>query len=182
MPAPTDLLLGLTRRYTEPHRRFHTIQHIAAMLWRGRELSLTDEQVLAIWYHDAIYDVPANGNERRSAELAVQELTAAGWSADRVRTVERIVLDTEGHVPSIEPSAAVLDLDLATLAGDWEDFLTYGRAIREEYAIYADGEFRAGQRRVFEGFLARERIFHTAWGATLEAEARRNLERHLREF
>ena len=179
-PSPA-LLLGLTRRYTEPHRRFHTIRHVADMLWNGRTLDLSDEQVLAIWYHDAIYDVPAAGNERRSAALAVRELTAHGWPAERVKIVERIVLDTERHLPTIPESAPVIDLDLATLAGDWDDFQRNARAIRAEYALYDDDEFFAGQREVFEEFLGRERIYHTAFGARLEASARRNLARQIRE-
>ena len=62
-------LLDLTRRYCEPHRRYHNIAHIAELLWRGRECDLSDEQVLAVWYHDAIYDVPSQDNEVRSAAV-----------------------------------------------------------------------------------------------------------------
>lgn len=112
----SDILLDLTRRYCEPHRHYHTIGHIADMLHRGRELDLRDEQVLAIWFHDAIYDTRSDTNEQDSADLAVQMLGAADHASAKIEDVRQIVLDTKGHVPSIPGSAAVIDLDLSSLA------------------------------------------------------------------
>ena len=42
------VLLELTRRYTEPHRYYHGIEHIAFMLHLGRDLPLTEEQKTTI--------------------------------------------------------------------------------------------------------------------------------------
>ncbi|MEM7199707.1 MAG: metal-dependent phosphohydrolase [Planctomycetota bacterium] len=179
MSSPAPLLLDLSRRYCEPHRRYHTIGHIAQMLWQGRELALTDEQVMAIWYHDAIYRVPSRTNERDSAQLAVAQLTALGWPSARVDAVERMVLDTEGHEPTIESSAAVLDLDLASLAADWEVFDSNSADIRAEYQHLDEATYQREERAVFERFLARTSIFHTPWGTKLEAKARANLQRAL---
>ena len=39
-----DLLLELTRRYTEPHRHYHGLPHIAAMLAAGRTFPLDPVQ------------------------------------------------------------------------------------------------------------------------------------------
>ena len=70
----TDLLMELTRRYTEPHRRYHDLRHIADMLCKGEALKLSDEQVMAVWFHDAIYDPTSKTNEADSAVLAVEKL------------------------------------------------------------------------------------------------------------
>jgi predicted metal-dependent HD superfamily phosphohydrolase len=172
---PTGLLLELTRRYTEPHRHYHGLPHIAWMLDQARELVLDDDQVLAIWFHDAVYDVPADDNEERSAALAVERLTAAGLPEARVRKIERIVLDTKDHVPSIEASRLVMDLDLASLALPRAAFEQNGARIRAEYADIDDTTFHAGRREFLASFLARERIYCTDWGAPLEARARENL-------
>jgi predicted metal-dependent HD superfamily phosphohydrolase len=43
-PAMADLLLELTRRYTEPHRHYHGLPHIAAMLAAGRTFPLDPVQ------------------------------------------------------------------------------------------------------------------------------------------
>lgn len=179
MPAPTTLLLGLTRRYCEPHRHYHTIGHIADMLWRARQLPLDDEQLLAIWYHDAIFDIPGDGNERRSAELAFAELCAIGWPEARARQVERMVLDTEQHLPSIAGSALVIDLDLASLAGSEAEFDRNTAALRREFHHLDDARFAAGQRAMCERFLRRPRIYHSEWGAQFETAARHNLRRLL---
>ncbi|MDB5813822.1 MAG: hypothetical protein JWN23_939 [Rhodocyclales bacterium] len=76
------LIDELRRRYAEPHRHYHTQQHIDALL---AELHITPVPVhkhevveAAIWYHDAIYDTRKHDNEARSAELAATQLRDAG--------------------------------------------------------------------------------------------------------
>jgi predicted metal-dependent HD superfamily phosphohydrolase len=179
---PTGLLLELTRRYTEPHRHYHGLPHIAWMLDQARELALDDDQVLAIWFHDAVYDVLAVDNEERSAALAVERLTAAGLPEARIRKIERIVLDTKSHVPSIEASRLVMDLDMASLALPRAEFVRNGARIRAEYAEVEDHDFIAGRRAFMESILARERIYWTTWGAPLESRARENLRLDLAEL
>lgn len=175
----TDLLLELTRRYTEPHRRYHDLRHVADMLCKGAGLNLSDEQVMAIWFHDAVYDPGSDSNEAESARLAVARLSALGWDDDRVMTVERIVLDTDGHVPSIEESRKVIDLDLSTLGGTWEQYRLNGQRIREEFAQVSDKDWNKGRGKWLKGMLGRERLFWTPWGAPLEDQARANLQRDL---
>lgn len=174
------ILLDLTRRYCEPHRVFHTLYHIADMLMRGRELALSEEQVLGIWYHDAIYDVRGRENEARSAALAVEQLTAAGRAPSFVEAVERIVLDTIRHEASSEASRIVMDLDLATLGGTWEAFSANTALIRAEFAHLDDAAFDEGQGKLFRSLLERDRIYATDWGRALEEQARANLTRALR--
>lgn len=170
-----ELIIELTRRYTEPHRRYHDLGHVAELLCKGAALELSNEQVMAIWFHDAIYVPGSDANERESAELAVERLTALGWSDKAVRTVEQIVLDTDGHVPTIEASKPVLDLDLSPLAASWEVYQGNGRDIRAELGELSDSEWDAGRKQWLTGMLERERLYWTDWGAALEAPARANL-------
>ena len=60
------LLLDLTRRYAEPHRHYHTLEHVAGMLYEGRAFPLDDGQVLAVWFHDAVYDARRSDNRSRA--------------------------------------------------------------------------------------------------------------------
>lgn len=173
------VLLELTRRYNEPHRHYHGIEHIAFMLHLGRDLNLTDEQTLAIWFHDAIYDVQSSRNEEDSAELAVEMLAAEGYPADKVALVKRMVLDTKAHRPTIEPSQLVIDLDLAPLSVPWEQFAANTEKIHMEFAALPVDKVDADRRKFFEAMLATERIFSSSWGATLESQARANLKRAL---
>lgn len=174
---PLQIQLDLSRRYCEAHRRYHTIEHIADMLWRGRELELSDVQILAIWYHDAIYDVPGEKNEARSAELALEQLAGSGLKADAAERVAQIVRDTEAHIATSEEAEHVIDLDLASLAAPWQVFERNSKKIREEYACIEDERFRVGRLAMLDRFLARERIYQSAWGAQFEDAARENLRR-----
>ncbi len=173
----TDLLLELTHRYQEPHRHYHSLEHIAAMLHAGRTFPLDDEQTMAVWFHDAIYDARSKTNEEDSAALAGDRLRTAGWPLERIQRVQGIVLDTKRHLPKTPAAAAVLDLDLMSLALPWPEFARNTEAIRREYAHVPDADFAAGRRAFFATMLQRERLFFTAFGATLEAAARANLQR-----
>lgn len=179
MTLPTDLLLELTRRYSEPHRHYHNLEHVARMLHHGAELALDDDQVLAIWFHDAVFEIPGPRNEELSAALAVERLTAAGLPHPRIAIVERIVLDTKAQVPTIEPARAVIDLDLAGFGAEWSEFCANTHKLRLERPDLSDADHRAANRRFFESVLARERIYWTEWGARREARARDNLRRAL---
>ena len=178
----TDLLIELTRRYTEPHRRYHDLRHVADMLCKGATLDLTEEQLMAIWFHDAVYDPGSKDNEEDSADLAVQKLIAAGWTIERSQVVAQIIRDTNGHVPSIDESKKVLDLDLSTLGGSWEDYQRNGRNIREEYASISDEDWNKGRGDWLRGMLDRKQLFWTEWGAPFEEQARKNLQRDLDEL
>jgi predicted metal-dependent HD superfamily phosphohydrolase len=173
----TSLLLELTRRHQEPHRHYHSLEHIAGMLHAGRAFPLDDLQTMAVWFHDAIYDPHSRTNEEDSAELAGERLLAAGWERGRVEVVQRIVLDTKRHEPSLPESAPVLDLDLMSLALPWPEFTRNTENIRREYSHVPDAEFAAGRRAFFATMLLRERLFYTPFGQALEATARANLRR-----
>jgi predicted metal-dependent HD superfamily phosphohydrolase len=173
----TGLLLELTRLYLEPHRHYHSLEHIAAMLHAGREMRLDDVQTMAVWFHDAIYDPRSSTNEHDSATLAGARLRQAGWAEPDVERVQRIVLDTKGHLPTTPGADAVLDLDLMSLALPWPEFRRNTDRIRAEYSHVADTEFAAGRRAFFAGMLQRERLFHTASGARWEHAARANIAR-----
>jgi predicted metal-dependent HD superfamily phosphohydrolase len=175
--ATDDLLLELTRRYQEPHRHYHTLEHIGAMLHAGRSAPLDRVQTMAVWFHDAVYDPRSDRNEDASAELAGERLRAAGWPEADVARVQRIVLDTKAHAPTAPGAAIVLDLDLMSLALPWPEFRRNTERIRAEFAHVADADFAAGRARFFAAMLGRERLFHSELGAAWEAPARANLQR-----
>ena len=176
------LLLDLTRRYCEPQRHYHTLEHIANMLFRGRELELSEEQIYAIWYHDAIYNPRSDTNEEDSAALATDALLSIGWDEARTERVARMVLDTKMHEPTVPGSAEVIDLDLSSLASDWPTYRRNGDNIRREYHWVAEDKYAAGTREFLTTLLAREQIFTTEWGAQFEAKAKENMRRALAEM
>ena len=178
MPHPA-ILLDLSRRYCEPHRHYHTLDHISQILLLGRDLQLTDEQILGIWFHDAVYDPHSSTNEVDSADLAVKMLNAANYAETSIAIVRQIVLDTEKHRPTVPESELVIDLDLSFLALPWKDYEWNRANIRKEYHWLSEDDYHAGLRDFLHTALGRERLFWTEWGARLEACARSNLQRAL---
>jgi predicted metal-dependent HD superfamily phosphohydrolase len=190
--AADAILSDLVRAYAEPHRRYHTLGHIAALLQlleeHGGAVTDRDTLRLAILFHDAVYDPARSDNEAASAALAAQQLTGLGLPLPLTTDVGRLILATR-HGPDAEPAQAdadlalLVDLDLAILAAAWPDYLAYAQAIRHEYAVYPDAIYRPGRRRVLEGFLARPRLYHTErLRAQWEAPARANLAREITEL
>ncbi len=170
----------LAARYAEPGRHYHTLDHIAAVLDVLGDLGDSSTALpLAAWYHDAVYDPRAADNEGRSADLARAALPALGVPGEVVGETARLILLTKTHRAAAGDEAGqwLLDADLAVLGADPETYDRYAAAIRREYAWVPDADYRAGRRRVLEGFLARPRIFFHLKHA--EAPARRNVRREV---
>lgn len=176
-----DRWAALVGRWSEPHRRYHGIGHLSAVLMFVDEYEHhaadPDAVRLAAWYHDAIYDPRANDNEERSAALATNELGALGLSTQVIDEVVRLVRLTIGHDPADgDRNGAVLtDADLLVLASPPEAYVAYVNAVREEYAHVSDADFRTGRAAVLDGLSAAHRIYRLPELAPLEAHARRNL-------
>ncbi|MBL1078991.1 metal-dependent phosphohydrolase [Nocardia sp. 2] len=172
----------LVRRYGETHRRYHTVDHLAAMLAVIDDLAADAADVDAVRYaaffHDAVYAVDRGDNEERSAVLAETVLPALGVSAERVAEVARLVRLTSGHHPDpADRNGGVLcDADLAILAADESGYAAYTAAVRAEYAHVPDELFRKGRAAVLQGLIQQERLFRTPTGrARYEVAARANL-------
>ncbi|MFF0469033.1 metal-dependent phosphohydrolase [Micromonospora zamorensis] len=178
----------LLARWREPHRHYHTVAHLTAVL------DVVDEHAdlagrpdvvrLAAWFHDAVYDPRAVGdaNERDSAALAESVLAGLGVPAPTATEVRRLVLLTAGHtVAPGDPDGALLcDADLAVLAAPPADYDRYAAAIRREYAHVPEPAFRAGRGAVLTGLLALPALFRLPPLATRwEEPARDNVRREL---
>jgi predicted metal-dependent HD superfamily phosphohydrolase len=173
----------LAERYAEPARHYHTLDHVRAVLdVLAAGGAVTAPLHFAAWYHDAVYNPRAGDNEERSAALARGALEPLGVRAAAGEETARLILLTKTHQTDAADAAGrlLVDADLAVLGADEADYDCYARAIRQEYAWVDKAAYRAGRRRVLQGFLGRPRLYHTpALFDRLEAAARRNLRREL---
>lgn len=171
--------------WSEPHRRYHTLQHLRECLdtfEAVRDLaSRPGEVAVALWFHDAIYDVRRDDNELRSAEWAHGCVLEAGCPQPTARRVHALVMATCHDVMPEDPDAQLLvDVDLSILGAAPARFDESDRQIRAEYAHVPDAEYRQNRRQVLSAFLARAHIYSTAhFREALEARARENLQRAL---
>jgi predicted metal-dependent HD superfamily phosphohydrolase len=185
-PAAEPFGEELLRRWDEPQRRYHTTDHLAAML---HEIDLlaghaTDPDAvrLAAWFHDAVYLPERSENEERSARLALRALDEAGVPASRAEEVARLVRLTITHDPGPEDrdGEVLCDADLAVLAGSPRDYAAYAAAVREEYAFVPEEAFREGRARVLRELLALPVLYRTQWAREkYEARARLNVRTEL---
>lgn len=182
LPHQEQMGASLLARYAEPHRHYHTVEHLARMLRTIDDLAADHDLFLvrlAAWFHDAVYAIPPGQlpNEEASARLALRELSRAGLEQEDLTQVARLVRLTATHVPgSRDPEGELLcDADLAILAAPPEEYAAYTAAIRAEYAHVPEQEFVAGRLEILTA-LAEGEIFRTGRGRALTAAARANLE------
>ncbi|MFF7847123.1 hypothetical protein ACFZDF_05990 [Streptomyces sp. NPDC007910] len=191
-PDPAPYGRNLLARWAEPQRRYHTVDHLRAVLDRvdeltdqggeGGELELVR---LAAWFHDAVYRPDRSENEERSALLAEKALTEAGLTPHEVTEVARLVRLTVTHDPDDGDlnGETLCDADLAILASAPDTYARYAAAVREEYAFVPEDTFREGRAAVLRHLLDLPRLFRTPYGAAVwEEKARENVERELKEL
>jgi predicted metal-dependent HD superfamily phosphohydrolase len=181
LPGADVLGADLLGRWSEPHRHYHDLEHLAEVLTALDELTADAAPAtvrLAAWFHDAIYDPRAHDNEERSAELAAKTLPTAGLASEDVSEVVRLVRLTATHDPASGDADGMLlcDADLAILGSSPTRYGRYVADVREEYAHVPEAEFRTARDRILQGFVDRSRIYRTdAARDRWESAARRNL-------
>jgi predicted metal-dependent HD superfamily phosphohydrolase len=174
---------SLLDRYGEPHRKYHTRQHLTECLVAFDAVSALPphpaEVEAALWFHDAIYEVRRSDNEERSAQWARSALLSAGARVESAELIHSLVMVTKHTATPVTLDEQVLiDVDLGILGASKERFAEYERQIREEYGHVPMWLFRRKRRAILQSFLDRPRIFSTPhFHAALERPARENLSR-----
>lgn len=177
----------LVRRYSEPHRHYHTPEHIGHCL---RQLDLAaglmddaDAVEMGLWFHDAIYDPRASDNERRSAELFTQVVDQDVSTAFRQSVYNLIMVTMHPEHPKSLNEQFMVDIDLSSFGLPWDTFQRHSEAVRREYAHLSDQRFYPNQIGFLRSLLARPAFFFTDFfRARYEKTARENIGRHLQEL
>ncbi len=180
-PPPEGEFPALLARYAEAHRAYHNLTQLRECFAHFETAPGLAEQageiLLAIWYHDAIYDACRGDNEERSADLADASLGAAGIDSASRQRINALILATKHHANPKTPDMEILiDLDLAILGAAPERFAEYQTQVRTEYRWVPGPLYRRKRRQFLRGMLARPVIYQTAhFRERLEKGARDNL-------
>lgn len=182
----------LIAAYTQPDRHYHNLEHIHHVLtiierFDGEHLPHSQRLqdpisvILAVWFHDFVYDSQAANNEAQSAQAVKELLSNLELSLD-IDRIEQLILATQGH--QIDPDDAdlciFLDADLAILGADSVCYAAYMRSIRREYEWIDEATYRTGRSRILTSFLQRDRLYYTdLLFDELEAIARSNLQQEI---
>jgi predicted metal-dependent HD superfamily phosphohydrolase len=173
--APAEVVDGaytdLATRYSEPHRHYHTLEHIEEVLTVVDRLGGGIEVQFAAWFHDAIYDTSYSDSEERSAAYGADVLARLGAPAAVIAEVKRLVRLTAAHVadPADVNGAILTRADLSILSSDAARYDRYAHDARAEYAHVSDDAWREGRAVVLRSLLA----------TTDDAAARSNVAREL---
>ena len=163
--------------YSEPHRHYHTLDHIAAVvtLWGTVRdcFDDPDQALLALFYHDIVYDPARSDNEEKSALFLPKN-----HPKPTLNRTETHIKATQKHTENADSDTnLVLDIDMSILGAPWPDYLAYARNVAREFLpVYGLEAYAMGRVAIFlTPTLARDRIFLTPQFEHLNPLAHNNL-------
>lgn len=169
--------------YREPHRRYHTLQHLhecLAQLENALPIAQHPAEVeIALWFHDAIYALDRHDNEYQSALWAKNTLEAAQLAPKSVARIAALVMATQHFaLPKTVDEGLLVDSDLSILGANPARFAEYEAQVREEYGYVPDAVFFSKRKVILQAFLDRPFIYTTDYfRKQFEVQARGNLGR-----
>lgn len=174
--------------YDEPQRHYHTLRHIQHCLYELDTLPEKDldraSMELAIWYHDLVYDPKSRNNEKASAERMQTDLQ--GFVAKlSLATVEKMILLSahRGEPSPGDPSINhFLDIDMSILGQSAEDYVTYRKQIRREFAHVPFLAFIYYRKKFLKHVLRAGAYTTPFYQKKYDQAARRNLQSELNQF
>lgn len=166
----------LLNKYSEAHRYYHNLEHLAFMISQCPGEWLSDTYlILAIWFHDSVYEIPSDSNEENSCHFfraLMQELL----SASEIEKVCELVIATRMPYSDYltEQMKRIIDLDLGIIGSSHERYMKYARYIRQEYLYVPIEDYRAGRIKILKQ-LDSTTIYNTSEFKMSEAQAHKNL-------
>jgi len=173
--------------YSEQHRAYHNLSHIADCLKKCEFNQYTKSNIdlqLAIWYHDVIYRSFKKDNESKSAEQAETFLLNQSFDKDRIDHIKDIIMSTlHTNPPSNEDEAYMMDIDISILGSSLSAYSTYSKNIRMEYKLIPGFIYKRKRIEVLKMFLNKKNLFHTSYfKSKYETTARINIEIELEQL
>ena len=160
-------MAALLAAYREPQRHYHSVQHLRECLAlfeaHGGVAHHPHEVEMALWFHDAVYDVQAVDNEARSAAWALAVLAAAGVADDCCQRIhDHIMATCHTAQPVGADQQLLVDIDLAILGASSARFQEYQQQIRAEYDWVPEALFQQKRRAILMAFQAQSPLYGTA--------------------
>ena len=172
----------LMAQYSGKNRHYHNVQHIVSMLDGFDCLKTKFEHpstaLLAIFFHDVIYDAAKHDNEAQSAQR-MKELLLGVVDGEILDAAAYSISATNKHVVTPNPDTnLILDLDMAILGQPWPMYERYASNIMQEYLpVYGEDAYRQGRVMLFlEPTISRGHVFLTDSFQHLNAPAIDNMQ------
>jgi predicted metal-dependent HD superfamily phosphohydrolase len=183
---PTTIYADLVRRYSEPHRCYHTCDHITHCLKQfdlaADLMDNSDAVEMGLWFHDVICEPGAADNELKSAQL-FEKITDDQPSSLKQSVYDLIMVTKHPEKPKCLDEKFMVDIDLSSFGLPWGAFMRDSQAVREEFAHAPDESFFAGHLKFLNSLIGRPTFFFTDFFQTrYEAIARDNIARYMKDL
>ncbi len=143
-------------RYDEPHRFYHNFDHIEKMIGSAKKKGiLTDSLLLAIVFHDIVYDPKATDNELKSESIFI-ECAKLLLSKGIIDDICGAILETRNHMPSTKLSEQLCELDLEIVNAPLADFIEFEHKIFKEYQFVDYKTYKEKRIEILEQLGFRE--------------------------
>lgn len=134
-------VLDLLSRYDEPHRFYHTREHISEIFkyfdkyLKDYNYKFTEREAdiisICTYFHDAVYNPKKHNNEQKSVEL-LNEYTSI--PSDIMNECSRIIMDTASIEPPKERLSSIFwYADRSILFEDFNKLIDYENKIFKEF-------------------------------------------------
>ncbi|NQY99879.1 MAG: hypothetical protein HRT45_04315 [Bdellovibrionales bacterium] len=177
-----EIVEKLFAKYSQEGREYHNLEHLLNCLWELDRLEDTivnkDRLELAIWYHDYVYSPKSYGNEKKSAEAMLNDLSKYPGRIDLQDVKALIVADAKNEDLSYDQQV-FLDIDHSALGQGVFEYQAYQQSVYEEYRLVPSWVFKFKRKAVLTRLLARG-VFHTSvFRAKYQEQAVENIKREL---
>lgn len=167
---------------------FHTPIHILSILDFYEELPsskekpiLSNEEFLAILYHDSFYDPKSEHNENELYSSMIFENCYRDYiDNDMIGNVKELILETANHGQDKVNKKAhlLLDFDIHYFAADFDIFNVCNECVRKEYSHFSDVDWKNGRVSFLNSMLNKKSIYRTEYFKEYyEKKARSNIEK-----
>ena len=159
----------LRTRYSEGHRAYHALDHVAAMLRHfdtiKDQLDDPDSVEAAIWYHDVVYHTQKTcpdrefHNEQESVDLAREHLKGSSFDLSKIDAL--IMATIPGNVAKTKDEEFLQDIDLSIFAQDREIYKNYIQQVNIEYGFVPVEQRKVGRLKIMQIFYKKDFIYNT---------------------
>jgi len=166
---------------TNPSLHYHTACHVLGIFQFAQEhnITLSNEEAFAIWFHDAIYFTSSKprDNERASA-MFFQSMTYPKFTTAETMKIVNLIEATALHCEDKVATRyhLLLDLDLFNFSMPPEICKLSTDLVAKEYADIPPEDYAKGRKAFMQKLLSKGYVYRTEYFKQFEKQARENIE------
>jgi predicted metal-dependent HD superfamily phosphohydrolase len=157
----------LIQSYSQPHRKYHNLNHIEFMLQNLEKLFPDQKNSrsihLAIWFHDVVFNPYSRSNEESSQKIFLKYAPRLSVTPKETEDTLKMIESSIRHsaLQNTREESCFLDLDLLALGQDREAYFRYSAQIREELRLIPDFIYRNLRTKALQSLFSEGTLFRS---------------------